>query len=191
MNYYGIRRRAYTPAGTVGVGVRTDTENGSLMGLADTRIRRDAKTFFSPSTRPQDNFSSQVSSLRLLSSRRIPFYRRPRRRFILIPFCNASPGTARKSFLRQKLKGLKARRNDSTLSYVHYHFPFCCPPYTILSLARTKTHHSISPACLSRCATNAVIYCLCSVVCCTFSYDSTPTRFSYIYIYIYYLSEHF
>lgn len=118
-------------------------ENGSLMGLGRQRAgtRGGSRTlvffffFVSSYTSPGQFFQPGLRFFSLFPPRcfriyirRIPFYRRPRRRFILIPFCNASPGTGRKSFPGQKLKGLKARRNDSTLSYVHYHFPFCLSP---------------------------------------------------------------
>lgn len=136
------------------------------MGLADTRTRR-CKDFF-PSARPKTIFLARFSPrLRFSVFRcaRVPFYRRPRRRFILIPFCNASPGTGRKSFLGQKLKGLKARRNDSTLSYVHYHFPFCSP-YT--SPARTQKHTIPFRRRVHSCTTDTITYCLRSVVYLTF-----------------------
>lgn len=136
------------------------------MGITDTRTRRMQRLFFFCAS--PDNFSSQVVSSSMLFScplRLCSFLPEAQRRFILIPFCNVSPGTGRKSFPGQKLKGLKARRNDSTLSYVHYHFPFCSP-YT--GPARAQKHHSISPARPYSCTTDTITYCLRSVVYLTF-----------------------
>lgn len=124
--------------GVATVGVRADTGNRSLMGLADTipSTRRGIFCFYA--SRSQDDFSSRLFSPRRptlffslsTAARACSFLPEApaRRRFILIPFCNASPGTARKSFPGRKLKGLKAPRNDSTLSYVHYYFLFCAHP---------------------------------------------------------------
>lgn len=151
------------------------------MGLAGTRTRR-MQRLFSFYASPRQFFQLGFLLAYIFSPFRcayIPFYRRPRRRFILIPFCNASPGTGRKSFPGQKLKGLKARRNDSTLSYVHYHFPFCSP-YT--SPARTKTYHSISPARPSlHHGRYYILFTLCRLL--DLFYGAEATSFSYTTIY--------
>lgn len=152
------------------------------MGLADTRTKQGGmQRLFFFQTSPGQFF--QLVLLSAYPFLGIPFYRRPRRRFILIPFCNVSPGTGRKSFPGQKLKGLKARRNDSTLSYVHYHFPFCCPPYTMLAQhAQNTPFHFASVSIALRHRRYYILFTLYRLYS-TFFYDSIPSSFSNTHIY--------